>query len=140
MFTFDTSVTSYQAISYDVAIWSQKSEKSVESGLPLTQTMCKLRATNPLDVELACNVRPTLQPEYHFARDPKFHLDFPEPSNVKPPSESSQLSDIFGRRPIIILAIAAFLGGVVICALGPSFLIAIAGCVISGIDGGGITF
>ncbi|RUS27817.1 hypothetical protein BC938DRAFT_482697 [Jimgerdemannia flammicorona] len=60
--------------------------------------------------------------------------------SCKPPSESSQLSDIFGRRPIIILTIAAFLGGVVICALGPSFLIAIAGCVISGIDGGGITF
>lgn len=49
-----------------------------------------------------------------------------------------KLSDIFGRKPVIILANIVFLVGSLICALSTSLAMNIAGRSIQGAGGGGI--
>ena len=49
-----------------------------------------------------------------------------------------KLSDIYGRRPIMSLALGVFLVGSVICALAPSMPIIIFGRAVQGLGGGGL--
>jgi EmrB/QacA subfamily drug resistance transporter len=49
-----------------------------------------------------------------------------------------KLSDIYGRRPIMSLALGVFLIGSVICALAPSMLVIIVGRAVQGLGGGGL--
>ena len=49
-----------------------------------------------------------------------------------------KVSDIYGRKPIILLANVAFLVGSLICALAKNMAMIIAGRAIQGVGGGGI--
>jgi MFS family permease len=50
----------------------------------------------------------------------------------------AKLSDIWGRKPIILTAVMLFLCSSVICALAPSMLVLIVGRILQGIAGGGL--
>jgi hypothetical protein len=50
----------------------------------------------------------------------------------------AKISDIFGRKPILMLANATFLAGSVVCALSKSMTTLIAGRVIQGLGSGGL--
>ena len=50
----------------------------------------------------------------------------------------SKLSDIWGRKPIILTAIAMFFGSSIICALAQSMKILIVGRALQGTAGGGL--
>jgi EmrB/QacA subfamily drug resistance transporter len=49
-----------------------------------------------------------------------------------------KLSDIYGRRTILLLAICIFIGGSVVCALAPTIWVLIAARGLQGIGGGGL--
>ena len=49
-----------------------------------------------------------------------------------------KLSDIHGRRPMLLIAITTFMVGSVLCALAPSMLVLIAARLIQGLGGGGL--
>src|SRR5688572_30911204 len=49
-----------------------------------------------------------------------------------------KLSDIHGRRIMMLIAIAIFIAGSVICALAPNMPVLIAGRALQGVGGGGI--
>jgi EmrB/QacA subfamily drug resistance transporter len=49
-----------------------------------------------------------------------------------------KLSDIFGRRAMLLLAISVFLFGSVLCALAPTLLVLIVARAIQGLGGGGL--
>ena len=50
----------------------------------------------------------------------------------------SKLSDVFGRKPVILAANAVFLGGSILCAVSKSSSMLISGRVVQGFGGGGI--
>jgi MFS family permease len=50
----------------------------------------------------------------------------------------SKLSDIFGRKPVILAANAVFLGGSILCAVSKSSSMLIFGRVVQGLGGGGV--
>jgi MFS family permease len=50
----------------------------------------------------------------------------------------AKVSDIFGRRPILMLANAVFLGGSVLCAVSKHIVILLAGRVVQGLGSGGL--
>lgn len=50
-----------------------------------------------------------------------------------------KVSDISGRRPILMVAIATYMAGSLVCALAPNMLVLIFGRVIHGVGGGGLT-
>ena len=50
----------------------------------------------------------------------------------------AKISDIFGRRPILMLANAVFLGGSVLCAISKRLPILLAGRVVQGLGSGGL--
>jgi EmrB/QacA subfamily drug resistance transporter len=49
-----------------------------------------------------------------------------------------KLSDIYGRRPVVLLALAVFVAGSVVCAVSTSMTIMIVGRAIQGLGGGGL--
>jgi len=49
-----------------------------------------------------------------------------------------KISDIYGRRPVILSAILIFLAGSVISALAPNMLVLVAGRAVQGLGGGGL--
>jgi hypothetical protein len=49
-----------------------------------------------------------------------------------------KLSDIFGRKPVILTADLIFLAGSIICALGTNATMLVAGRVVQGFGGGGV--
>jgi MFS family permease len=49
-----------------------------------------------------------------------------------------KLSDIHGRRIMMLIAIAIFIAGSVVCALAPNMAVLIAGRALQGIGGGGL--
>ncbi|KAF2271733.1 MFS general substrate transporter [Westerdykella ornata] len=49
-----------------------------------------------------------------------------------------KLSDVFGRKPIILIANSIFLGGSVICAVSISAVMLVAGRAVQGLGGGGV--
>lgn len=50
-----------------------------------------------------------------------------------------KFSDIHGRRPALLLALVIFLAGSVLCAVAPSMFTLIAGRLLQGVGGGGLT-
>lgn len=50
----------------------------------------------------------------------------------------AKLSDIWGRKPIILTAVMLFFCSSIICALAPSMVILIVGRVLQGVAGGGL--
>jgi EmrB/QacA subfamily drug resistance transporter len=50
-----------------------------------------------------------------------------------------KISDIRGRRSALCIALALYLAGSLICALAPNFLLLVAGRVVQGVGGGGLT-
>jgi len=51
----------------------------------------------------------------------------------------ASLSDVFGRRLVVLATLAVFAAGCIVCALAPNFTVLIAGRTVMGIGGGGIT-
>jgi hypothetical protein len=49
-----------------------------------------------------------------------------------------KLSDVFGRRPIILIANSIFLGGSILCAVSNSAIMLVTGRAIQGLGGGGV--
>ncbi|KAH8624069.1 Efflux pump [Alternaria alternata] len=49
-----------------------------------------------------------------------------------------KLSDVFGRKPVILAANAVFLGGSILCAISKSSSMLISGRVVQGLGGGGV--
>src|ERR1700744_5758492 len=49
-----------------------------------------------------------------------------------------KLSDLYGRRPVFIAAIALFLAGSIVCGMAQSMTMLIAGRAIQGLGGGGL--
>ncbi|RYN71285.1 hypothetical protein AA0117_g9668 [Alternaria alternata] len=49
-----------------------------------------------------------------------------------------KLSDVFGRKPVILAANAVFLGGSILCAVSKSSSMLISGRVVQGLGGGGV--
>lgn len=49
-----------------------------------------------------------------------------------------KLSDIYGRRPLILWSIGLFLSGSIVCALAPNMLVLIIGRALQGFGGGGL--
>lgn len=48
------------------------------------------------------------------------------------------LSDVFGRRPVLMLALVIFAAGSVACAVSQNFTVMIAGRTVQGLGGGGV--
>jgi MFS family permease len=49
-----------------------------------------------------------------------------------------KLSDVFGRKPVILVANSIFLGGSIICAVSVSAVMLVAGRAVQGLGGGGV--
>ncbi|KAF2748267.1 MFS general substrate transporter [Sporormia fimetaria CBS 119925] len=49
-----------------------------------------------------------------------------------------KLSDIFGRKPVILVANSIFLGGSILCAVSTSAVMLVAGRAVQGLGGGGV--
>lgn len=49
------------------------------------------------------------------------------------------LADVFGRKPVILVANSVFLGGSVICAVSVNAAMLVAGRAVQGLGGGGVT-
>jgi EmrB/QacA subfamily drug resistance transporter len=49
-----------------------------------------------------------------------------------------KISDIYGRRPVLLLALGVFVAGSVVCALSTSMIMMIVGRAIQGLGGGGL--
>ncbi len=49
-----------------------------------------------------------------------------------------RLSDLYGRRPVLLVSVSIFVFGAVLCALSPSMLALIAARLVQGIGGGGL--
>jgi MFS family permease len=49
-----------------------------------------------------------------------------------------KLSDVFGRKPIILIANSIFVAGSILCALSVSAVMLVAGRAVQGLGGGGV--
>lgn len=49
-----------------------------------------------------------------------------------------KLSDVFGRKPVILIANGIFLGGSIICAVSSDAVMLVAGRAVQGLGGGGV--
>ncbi|KAK3374842.1 MFS drug transporter [Podospora didyma] len=102
-------------------------------------SLCASTFIAALDITIIATITPTVA-EY-FASPVGYQWigsAFILPNTASTPTWGS-MSDIWGRRPVLLAAVAVFFAGSLLCALGESFAAFIAGRAIQGLGAAGLT-
>lgn len=128
----------------NVSTVTTAAEETPSSKLPLATLLCFAALTLSiflvaLDTVLIPTALPTISLSFHipdslYAWTGSAYLL----ANAASVPFWGKLSDIFGRKPIILIANSIFLGGSILCAVSVSAIMLVAGRAVQGLGGGGV--